>query len=59
MLPPLIIFLAIGCGLVGAQDGKYELESSWPHDYPGMPEGGFSPEWQDCELHISLLLHIP
>ena len=27
---------------------------SWPHAYPGMPTGDFSPEWQNCEFPSSL-----
>ena len=31
---------------------KGQAVSSWPHDYPGKPEGDFSPAWQHC-THIS------
>jgi len=24
------------------------MQSSWPHVYPGMPAGDYSPEWQGC-----------
>lgn len=27
---------------------------SFPHVYPGMPSGDYSPEWQNCESHPSL-----
>ena len=35
--------------LVRAQYGPYgEDTGSFPHVYPGMPSGDFSPEWQNC-----------
>ena len=58
MLRLSISFLAIGIGLVVAED-PYKLENTWPHDYPGKPSGGFSPEWQNCKfLHSSRVIII-
>ena len=31
--------------------------SSWPHDYPGMPSGDYSTDWQSCASR--LYAHIP
>ncbi|GBE89633.1 alpha/beta-hydrolase [Sparassis crispa] len=28
------------------------LTSSWPHDYPGIPDGDYSPEWQ-CYFEVA------
>lgn len=41
---------------VYAQDNSSDsdLPSSFPHDYPGKPNGDFSPEWQDCESVASM-----
>ncbi|KAJ3559619.1 hypothetical protein NM688_g231 [Phlebia brevispora] len=37
------LFLAIAIVIAGVQG---QATSSWPHDYPGMPKGEFSPAWQ-------------
>ena len=42
----LCSLVAISVQLVNGQDD--EPASSWPHAYPGMPAGDFSPEWQNC-----------
>ena len=31
--------------------GQSSTAGSFPHAYPGMPTGDFSPEWQSCEHH--------
>jgi hypothetical protein len=30
--------------------------SSWPQVYPGMPDGNYGPEWQDCMLSFDSLV---
>lgn len=42
--------LALAVGLVHG-----DSNSSWPHDYPGMPTSEFSPVWQECTLYIILV----
>ena len=42
--------------LVRAQYGPYgEDDGSYPHSYPGIPTGDFSPEWQSCTCFRFLL----
>ena len=41
------VALATSVGLAQGQ-----VSSSFPHDYPGKPSGGFSPEWQSCRLPL-------
>ena len=36
--------LAVAC----AQRPPRQVPSSFPQDYPGKPQGDFSPEWQNC-----------
>ena len=47
----LCSLVAVSVQLVNAQDDSDYPVSSWPHAYPGMPSGDFSPEWQDCTFH--------
>ena len=42
----LFSLVAVSVQLVNAQDD--DPASTWPHAYPGMPSGDFSPEWQNC-----------
>lgn len=43
--------------LANAQQTSGTPPSSWPHVYPGMPNGSYSPEWQDCMLNLNPTLN--
>jgi carboxypeptidase D len=30
-----------------------QAPSSYPHSYPGMPTGGFGPQWQECTCPVA------
>ena len=49
----LFSLVAVSVQLVNAQDDA--PASTWPHAYPGMPSGDFSPEWQNCASILCFL----
>ena len=52
----LLSLVIAGAFVVNAQYGPdpygKDRNGSFPHAYPGMPEGQFSPEWQNCTSMI-------
>ena len=47
------ISLLFWCGVVVFGQTQ---PSSFPHDYPGKPSGGFGTEWQNCKYNIDIKL---
>lgn len=45
LLPAILAHLPVAYA-----QGSRVVPNTWPHLYPGAPEGDFSPEWQNCEL---------
>ena len=51
MLATACLCALLFVGLVAAQTDT----GSFPHVYPGMPAGDFSPQWQSCTSSLSWL----
>lgn len=51
MFPRSALFIAsTAFALIRCQgiNDPQQVINSWPHDYPGKPDGDFSPDWQEC-----------
>jgi hypothetical protein len=46
MLATATLFLALTAAGVGAQD-------DFAHEYPGMPKGGYTTDWQQCTCNLN------
>ena len=55
MVPPLFLLVSLLTTLPFVASQTTALPSSFPHAYPGQPNGDFSPTWQKCMSMIYLI----
>ena len=51
----LLTLIAAFAGRALGQGNQSSVPNTFPHAWPGQPNGTFSPEWQDCTYRRKLL----
>lgn len=44
----LLPLLAVACAQLGLAQSQSSIPNTFPHAWPGQPNGTFSPAWQQC-----------